>query len=255
LNPSDIFVASYPRSGSTWLRFLLFEALTKQDAGFEDVNRYIPDVGGQSGAVDLLPRGGRLIKTHEAFRPDYRRAVYIVRDPRDVALSEYAYQKAQGWIDCTFDEFLDCFVRGTVNGYGSWQQHAQSWLDSPLASTGNLLVIRYVDLRKETKTHLLEIMSFLGVEPDPQVIEAAVQNNNMQNMRKKEERTPQIGYDPRTNSIAEEKRFVRSGSVGGWRERFTPEQLAKIPSVWAPMLSRIGYESGVFEPERAVSAD
>jgi hypothetical protein len=107
LSPNDVFVANYPRSGSTWLRFLLFEILTQKDAGFDDVNRHIPDVGGQRNAMALLPNQGRLIKTEEAFRPDYRRAIYIVRDGRDVALSEYAYQKAQGWIDCSFDDYLD----------------------------------------------------------------------------------------------------------------------------------------------------
>jgi hypothetical protein len=254
LKPRDIFVASYPRSGSTWLRFLLFEALTKRDAGFENVNRYIPDVGGQQEAVPLLPEGGRLIKTHEAYRPEYKRAIYIVRDARDVALSEYAYEKAQGWIDCSFDEFLDAFANGTVNGYGSWEAHARSWLDSSLAVSGNLLVIRYTDLRKETKTFLAKIMTFLGVHPDPQVIETAVYNNNVQNMRKKEERTPQIGYDPTTKSIAEEKRFVRAGTVGGWRERFTPEQLFKIYQHSASMLARLGFEDPLAEPERAVSS-
>jgi hypothetical protein len=254
LKPNDIFVASYPRSGSTWLRFLLFEALTRRDAGFEDVNRYIPDVGGQNEAVPLLPKGGRLIKTHEAYRSNYKRAVYIVRDTRDVALSEYAYEKAQGWINCSFDEFLDAFVQGTVNGYGSWEAHARSWVDSPLAKSGDLLVIRYKDLRKETKSHLAEIMTFLGVPADPLVIERAVHNNNVQNMRKKEERTPQIGYDPRTKSIAEDKRFVRAGSVGGWRERFTPEQLHKIQNHSAPMMARLGYELWEAESERAVSS-
>jgi len=255
LDSRDIFVASYPRSGSTWLRFLLFEALTKRDAGFEDVNRYIPDVGGHGDAVPLLPEVGRLIKTQEAYRPDYKRAIYIVRDARDVALSEYAYQKAQGWIECSFDEFLDAFVRGTVNGYGSWEEHASSWIDSPLAASGDLLVIRYADLRTETKTNLLNIMSFLGVDPAPQVIEAAVNNNNVQNMRKKEEQTPQIGYDPRTKSIAEEKRFVRSGVVGAWRERLTPMQVSKVEQRASAMLARLGFENqAVAVPQRAASS-
>lgn len=254
LNPKDIFVASYPRSGSTWLRFLLFEALTKQDAGFEHVNRYIPDVGGQQKAVPLLPQGGRLIKTHEAYRRDYKRAIYVVRDARDVALSEYAYEKAQGWIDCSFDEFLDGFAKGKVNGYGSWHDHAKSWLDSPLANTGDLLVVRYADLRKQTKSSLAKITTFLGVNLDPQVIEAAVQNNNFQNMRKKEEQAPQIGYDPRTKSIAEDKRFVRAGVVGGWRERFTPGQLLKIQEHAAPMLARLGFDDAPVERQPAVSS-
>src|SRR6516165_33686 len=74
LNPGDVFVASYPRSGSTWLRFLLFETLTKNEAGFDNVNRMLPDVGMHEGATALLANKGRLIKTHEPFRSEYRRA-------------------------------------------------------------------------------------------------------------------------------------------------------------------------------------
>src|SRR5437868_15411693 len=71
LDQRDIFVASYPRSGSTWLRFLLCETLTKRDAGLEDVNRYIPDDGGQANAVTVLLIGGRMIKSNVPYRPDY----------------------------------------------------------------------------------------------------------------------------------------------------------------------------------------
>jgi hypothetical protein len=253
----DIFVASYPRSGSTWLRFLLFEALTKRDAGFDDVNRYIPDVGMHRDAVPLLPTGGRLIKTHEAFRPEYKRAIYIVRDVRDVALSEYAYEKAQGWISGSLDEFLESFVRGKVNGYGSWHEHAGSWLESPLAKRGDLLVVRYGDLKREPESNLSQIASFVGVKLDGEIIRAAIRNNSFQNMRKKEEEAPQIGYDPRTKSIAEDKRFVRSGKVGGWRERLTQEQIARLTESGGEMLVRLGFDvvgEGAEPRPRAVSS-
>ena len=257
LDPKDTFVASYPRSGSTWLRFLLFEILTKCEASFDDVNRYIPDVGLHGTAVPLMPNGGRVIKTHEAYRPDYKRALYIVRDVRDVALSEYAYQKAQGWISCTFQEFLNAFVRGTVNGYGSWEEHVRGWLESPLAAGGNLILVRYSDLRRNTKASLSRIIDFLGVDVDKQIVEQAIHHNSVQNMRKKEDRTPQIGYDPRTKSIDEDKRFVRSGVVGGWRERLTPAQAEFVLQRAGRMLAQLGFEedgaSGASAVPRAAS--
>ena len=121
-------------------------------------------------------------------------------------------------------------------------------------ASGDLLVIRYADLRHETEAHLSSIMKFLGVNVFPQVIRAAIYNNNVQNMRKKEERTPQIGYDPRTKSIAEEKRFVRSGVVGGWRERLTPAQISKLESSASAMLARLGFERDLPMPQQAASS-
>ena len=248
----DVFVASYPRSGSTWLRFLLFETLTKNDAGFDNVNRMLPDVGMHADATPLLPNQGRLIKTHEPFRPAYKRAVYVVRDVRDVVLSEYAYQNALGRIDETFNDYLTDFLNGTATGYGSWQEHVRGWIDSPLAANGNLLVVRYRDLRKDTQTYLQRIVDFLGVDVDRQMIVRAVQNNEFQKMRAKEDKSPQLG-----KSAEGESRFVRKGAVGGWREQLTPEQLLRIEEKTGSMLARLRFGSSfedVLTPN-AASAD
>ncbi len=254
LTPRDVFVASYPRSGSTWLRFLLFETLTRNDAGFDNVNRMIPDVGMHGAATSLLPNQGRLIKTHEPYRPEYRRAVYVARDVRDVVLSEYAYQNALGRVRGTFDDYLNEFLRGTATGYGSWQEHVHGWLDSPLADRGDLLVVIYSDLRKDTQNRMEQILDFLGVSVDRKIIANAIRNNEFQKMRAKEDRSPQLG-----KSGDENRRFVRKGSVGGWREQLTPDQLERIEHKAGKMLARLGLESGMQDfslaPNTAASAD
>lgn len=256
LNRDDVFVANYPRSGSTWLRFMLFEILRQKNAEFDDVNRHIPDIGGQIGAVAVLPNRGRLIKTEELFRPDYRRAIYIVRDARDVALSEYAYNKAQGWIDCSFARYLTMFINGNACPYGSWEEHTRSWIESPLNDRGDLMLVSYSELKRNTESTLARIAEFLRVRAPARVIQNAIQNNSLENMRKKEDRAPQIGYDPRTKSIAEDNRFVRSGEVGGWRGRLTPAQAEYLNRNLGKMLVRLGFEEETSAiPASATSAD
>jgi hypothetical protein len=246
VNSRDVFVASYPRSGSTWLRFLLFETLTKNDAGFDNVNRLIPDVGMHADATPILPNKGRLIKTHEPFRPEYKRAVYVVRDVRDVVLSEYAYQNALGRIGRTFDQYLSDFLDGHATGYGSWQEHVRGWIDSPLAKSGDLLIVRYRDLKNDGPSQLQRITDFLGVNVDRQIIIDAIQNNEFQKMRKKEERAPQLG-----KSTEGENRFVRKGKVGGWREQLTTDQIRRIEEEAGTMLT----EDFGLAPKTAASAD
>src|SRR5688572_26204499 len=63
LRSADAFLASYPRSGSTWTRFLLFELLTGTPADFTPVIRTIQYIGDHHDSPALLPGGGRLIKT------------------------------------------------------------------------------------------------------------------------------------------------------------------------------------------------
>jgi len=118
----DTFIASYPRAGSTWLRFLLQETLMEQPSTFPSVNRVIPQVGFHKNA-HRLPNGGRIIKTHEAFRREYGRAIYLVRDPRDVLLSEYAFQRALGLTAVEMDDYIGDFVMRRVNANGSWRDH------------------------------------------------------------------------------------------------------------------------------------
>src|SRR5512135_269745 len=59
--PEDVFLGSYPRSGTTWSRFVLYEIITGQEGGFDDVNGLLHGVGTQATGARLLPGGGRLI--------------------------------------------------------------------------------------------------------------------------------------------------------------------------------------------------
>ena len=86
LNPSDVFIASYPRAGSTWLRFMLFEILTGQSADFESVDKTIAGVRNHANAPVLLGENGRFLQTHEPYRYEYNKAIYLVRDVRDVVI-------------------------------------------------------------------------------------------------------------------------------------------------------------------------
>lgn len=242
LNPSDAFVASYPRSGSTWLRFLLLELLTRAgEAGFDSVNHMIPDVGRHSGCLPLLGDGGRLIKTHEAYRREYQRAVYVVRDVRDVVVSEFEYENANERISEDFDEFVMLSLKGRVNGYGSWQDHVASWVGSSLADNGRLLVVKFEQMKAHTEDTLAGILEFLGVSRDGAAIRAAIANNNLQRMKEKEDRAPQTSAYSRESGNGDQKRFIRSGSTGGWRSRLTRPQVQLIERHAGAGLLRMGY--------------
>ena len=162
LDNFDVLLASYPRSGNTWLRFMLAEVLSGRPSDFETINRIIPEMGLQLLAHGLLPNNGRLIKTHEQFRPQYKKAVYIVRDIRDVALSNYARECAEGALFMSFDEYLPLFLAGKTSGFGSWSRHVESWLKSPLMSVEAMMIVRYEDLRHDTFGEVSRVLTFLG---------------------------------------------------------------------------------------------
>jgi hypothetical protein len=264
VRPDDVFLASFERSGSTWLRFLLCEILTGDSAAFERINQVIPEMGRQAGIAPALPGGRRLIKTHESYRSVYRRAVYLVRDLRDVLLSNFARMEEMDFVrffaaDKSLDGYLAAFLKGRTAPFGSWQYHVNSWFDSPLAARGDLLILRFEDLRKDTPGNLAKMVEFLGIQASPEALRLAIENNSLERMRAKEDATKQSGADAGLlrmhKSSREDGRFVRKGAVGGWRAKLTPGQLALIDQYAGSALKRAGYElgasaaSGVAQPE------
>jgi len=244
LRASDAFFASYPRSGSTWLRFLLFDSLVGEPSGFSSVNHAIPDVKLHKHGLPLMPGGGRLIKTHEVFHPEYKKAVYLVRDPRDVALSEYAYQTALGLVKLDLDDYLEKFLKRGVNPFASWRAHVDSWLSAPLGPE-QLLIVRFEDARADPFQTTVQIVQFLALTPDERRIRAAIANNTVEKMRAKEKETPQ--------RASARGQFIRSGSAGGWRNKMTPAQAQLFRQHSGDLLSRLGYALDA-EPVEAVTA-
>lgn len=259
LNEKDVFFASFERSGNTWLRFVLMEIFTQNSAGFLNVNHVLPELGTHQTAERVLSNGGRFIKTHEQYRSEYKRAIYLMRDLRDVMLSNWARDKEMGFSQYFdngngMDGYIESFLKGKVTRFGSWQAHVDSWLNCPLANNGNLLVVRYEDLRKDTESGLVEMLNFLGIERDRELIRRAVENNSLRAMREKEEKAKKSGAVlgkgtllRKHNVDREDARFVRSGSVGGWRAKLSPEQVAMVDKYAAEALTRTRYPLGLAE--------
>ena len=259
LNSKDVMFASFERSGNTWLRFVLFEILTQDTAGFLNVNQLLPELGTHRNAQIVLPNGGRFIKTHHQYRSGYKRAVYLMRDLRDVMLSNWARDKEMGFSQYFdngkgMDGYIESFLKGKVTRFGSWQSHVDSWVSCPLAKNGNLLVVRYEDLRKDTEPGLVEMLNFLGIERDRDLIRRAIENNSLRAMREKEEKAKKSGATlgkgtllRKHNVDREDARFVRSGSVGGWRSKLSDTQVAMVTKYAGEALLKYGYPAGLEE--------
>jgi len=262
LKQQDMFMASYPRSGSTWLRFMLFQILTGAEPGFQRIDQCIPEIDFHRGVPPILPNGGRLVKTHEQYRKEYTRAIFLVRDMRDVFLSCYARATESGLVplvsDGTFDGFFRAYLDGHALQQGSWQAHTKTWLESPLAKNGNLLVVRYEDLRKNSEQTLAELVSFLGIKPNMDVIRKSIENNSLQQMRAKEDRARKAGEPSALlgshKSNREDGRFVRKGSIGGWRGELSDAQVRLAGQYAGDVLTRLGYEPGLGEAPQTESA-
>lgn len=244
LDSSDVYLASYPRSGNTMLRFILAEILSGIPSSFDSIQRIIPEIGVHVHAHPLLPGGGRLIKTHEPYRRKYQRAIYIVRDVRDVMLSSFARETAVDVLHIrTLDEYVRPFMQGKMTRFGSWQDHVESWTNSRLAQRGDLLVLRFEDVRADLETTIARCLDFLGKSPSPQAIRNAVLNNTLAKMRAKEDAAKTL-----PKSFDEEGRWIGRGSVGGWRGKLSEGQLVVVDAYASNLLAQFGYPTNVYGP-------
>ena len=240
LRTADIFIASYPRAGSTWLRFLLFELLMGYPATFETINREdsaVPEVKYCQHAPALLPDNGRLIKTHEPYRAEYRKAIYLARDVRDVAVSEYNYLKLIDVFTGSLDEFINVFIKGEVNGYGNWNNHFLSWYEDETLERDNLLIVRYEDLLDQGVAVLKKILHFLQVQRNNNDIVAALDHNNFELMKMKEKAAKRTMLKHHRNEFD----FVRRGLANQWPNILTNEQTYRIEECASESMSLLGY--------------
>jgi hypothetical protein len=232
---SDVIFSSYPRSGSTWLRFMLCELLTSQETSFELVDNLLAGIGHHQNIPDLLPNSVRFLKTHEPYRTEYQRSLYLVRDVRDVVISEYAYCKREGFFVGDFDQFFELFLQGRVSRYGFWGDHVQSWLQFASRQPDQVLFIRFEDLRSQTADITKQCLDFLGVERTHAQILQAVENHSLANMQRKEDEAKKIKQG--SNGL----RFVTDGAVGKGKQQLTAEQMARLVTATQGILTKLGY--------------
>ena len=138
----DIFLVSYPKSGNTWLRFMLAHLrFTDVPIDFHTISDYIPAGASNADRVwqaQISRVRPRFIKSHVRYQPRFPRVIYLVRDGRNAYVSYYRF---------LFDRLpegtaLANFIAKKDLLFGTWSQHVNSWLDANLPSE-RFMVIKY----------------------------------------------------------------------------------------------------------------
>src|ERR1700704_2926544 len=241
--PDDVFLVSYPKSGNTWARFLLANLLhPEQSVNFANLRRLIPDFngGGTKRDFDRMARP-RMIKSHGCFDPRYPRVIYIVCDPRAVAVSQYHYHRKRRKIedDLPIERFVARFLTGENWDNASWGQNVLTWV-GVRDGDPRFLLLRYEDMIADTSRELRKVTAFLGLDVTEEQIARAVERSSAGKMRKMEqEQSDKSGL---TKGSRKDLAFVRTASAGGWRSELPSPLVARIEAAWAPLMRHLGYE-------------
>jgi hypothetical protein len=229
----DIFVASYPKCGTTWTQYIVYllanegrplAAGTKLDEVFP----HLEEVGEER--VSALPEP-RLIKTHLPFaRTPWSPAakyLYVVRNPFDCAVSFFHHTRGfvrhYDFADGSWDTFFECFVRGEVD-FGDYFDNLLSWW--PQRTAENVLFLKYEQMLAAPAATVESIAGFLGgaareFASDPGRRDAVVRATGFTQMQRDQNRWS-------SERSAAMPPFVRKGVVGDWRNHFTAEQARRL---------------------------
>jgi hypothetical protein len=241
--PDDVFLTSYPRSGNTWTRFLVGNLVYQNEpVTFLTVERLVPDMYKSSDRVlRNLPRP-RILKSHECFDPRYKKVIYIVRDPRDVAVSNYHWELKLRSVRDGFpiEDFVPRWMEPQFwPRIGSWGDHVTSWLSTRQGNKGFLL-LRYEDLKQDPQRALAQAAEFLGIEPSMERLNRAVELSSAENMRKLEKQ--ESAQWVATTLTRQDKPFVRNATSGGWKAVLPERTVAYIEKRWGHLMRNLGYE-------------
>jgi len=269
-----VWLASFPKSGNTWLRAFLHNLFRRPDEAY-DINRLIDfctsdsaignftaaaggPVTGMSRAeiARLRPKVHELltkvfpdnvfVKTHHALVEENgvptitmahtAGAIYVVRNPLDVVLSFADH------FGLSIDDAIAEMNRpgmSTEVTEGHVHQVYGSWSENVESWTSRpnpaLHVMRYEDMLAQPEQTFGAVARFLGLNPAPDRLRRAIEQSSFETLQRQEARH---GFKERSKAS---RRFFREGRAGQWRERLAPAQVEALVKAHEKQMRRFGY--------------
>lgn len=261
----DVFIITYPKSGTTWTEEIV--SLIYNDGNPNKVkNKLLAyrvehlEVGRPIGHMRHLRKlkSPRLMATHlplslipKQLRQAKCKIIYVVRNPKDNAVSYYHHHRMSTFLGNykgSWGDFLTLFMKGYLV-YGSWFEHVLPYWRFCQEHPDRILFIAFEELKMDLPGMVSKIANFLEHPLTPEAIKAIsshctfeqMKSNNMVNR----EVLPISDLFDMTQS-----KFMRKGIIGDWKNYFTEEQNAVFNKLYSEKMANSGLDL-VFDPEEA----
>lgn len=222
----DIYVATFLKSGTTWMQMILYQLTTDGEINFNhiyDVSPWLRNLSSKGGKLPELP-SPRIIKTHDPYSKinKYKkgRYIFIIRDGLDVANSLYHHRKNYVNGKITYDENFEMTYR--TKGVMNWFDFNKQWLENK--KNLPILYVRYEDLQMNFEHELSRIAKFLSIELKQENISRIRERCSFNFMKAHEEKFGE--QPPKEKHEIIYNQFIRSGKVGEGEKVISPTDKA-----------------------------
>ena len=278
MSGSIVWLASYPKSGNTWLRAMLTHLVHGPSAdfsinalagGIEGGDRHTLDDACAISSAEMTPAellryrallhrqmaadtpSPLFIKTHDQYArasdgtalfpaDASRAAIYLVRNPLDIALS-FAHHSQQD-VDTTIARMADPDAMLNVwpdrisdflpVHLGRWGDHVASWTGQDAIP---VCLLRYEDMLADPASALARVAAVAGIDAAPDTIAAAVAASSFERLQAREAAE---GFAEKPANMPS---FFRSGRAGEWSAGLTDAQVARIVADHRGAMAKLDY--------------
>ena len=268
-NKGVVWVSSYPKSGNTWLRFILTYLLSDKPSSSADIDAFIPEAMVVPGFKITIPSDQpTLLKTHWKMSMSLPLMeetigfVYIVRNPMDIICSQFNFNRLRLNKDNKLlsDEelirqqnlYIDAFIQHKGNplvGHGggntSWVQNIIDWTEASKSYPS--VIIRYEDMLDNPEQEITKIIDFFRLSRSKKEINNLIKKTSFKAMRRLEDeeiRNKKEGFfyhETLANAHKSGNRFMRKGKMGEGRILLKGEQLSRFIETFGGTMALLGY--------------
>ncbi|KAL2921958.1 Cytosolic sulfotransferase 15 [Bienertia sinuspersici] len=267
---TDIYIASIPKTGSTWLKSLLYSIVNRSNQAISESPLlthhpqqlvYSLETDIYSEAFDY-PRphhldelvSPRLLSTHvpytslpESIKTSDCRILYICRNPFDTLVSSYHFHIAyiknfinkEDLVIPSFEDTFEDFCEGIIL-FGPFFEHVLGYWKMSLEQPDKVLFLKYEDLKEDPAYHLKRVADFIGMSFSPQeesegVIKQIVDLCSIKTMKELD-----VNKNGVINKFFEKKSYFRKGEIGDWTNHFTPSMVERMTKLMEEKLEGTG---------------
>lgn len=261
---ASVWLVSYPKSGNTWLRFVVFYLVNKR----APLNSVELDSFMNSHWVGPLIEGPMFKKSHACWKSlralmgDGPKVVYLVRHPLDVMQSGLNYALLTGEIPAGDASARDLWVQSYIAAggnpawrkssiaAGSWIENVRSWREAPKRE---VLFLRYEDCLADPALSASRIAQLLQIGLDGQLLSDCLRETSFEALKHFEEQEvvraietgrPQGRFSKkkRAPALRAGRRFFSSGRAGAYRQVFSPTEIEAAWAVFRDAAAPLGYD-------------